>query len=132
MCSSEIRNVGSAQYKVIMWLKSHPIAWRTNREMADMLGYNKTFRFSGHDPCLSHTLYSLLKMGVVEKRDREIYRQGTLYWGQTRKTWVTEWRLADPSVQVKTTYIEWDTGQPDTWHVVQESNGVRHDMGKNW
>ena len=132
MCSSEIRNVGSAQYKVIMWLKSHPIAWRTNREMADMLGYNKTFRFSGHDPCLSHTLYSLLKMGVVEKRDREIYRQGTLYWGQTRKTWVTEWRLADPSVQVKTTYIEWDTGQPDTWRVVQESNGVRHDMGKNW
>lgn len=100
--------------------------------MADMLGYNKTFRISGHDPCLSHTLYSLLKMGVVEKRDREIYRQGTLYWGQTRKTWVTEWRLADPSVQVKTTYIEWDTGQPDTWRVVQESNGVRHDMGKNW
>lgn len=134
MSLSKVINLGSAQYKVMMFLKNRPAEWLSNRQISDLMEPNKkkAFRFSGNDPVLGHSLYALHHMGLVEKRDREIEKTGAWSDGIARKAWVTEWRIIDRSIIYKTTYLEWETDRPETWHVVQEIDGKIIDLGQNW
>lgn len=131
MCSNEI-NLGSGQYKVMMWLRSQDIEWRSNKKISFMMGNKHAFKFSGNDANLANSLYALVRMGLVEKRDREIKAHNPYSNSAPRKAWVAEYRLKDTDSIIKTTYLEWPTDHPDNWHVVQEINGVRHDLGKKW
>lgn len=132
MCSNKVYNLGSAQYKVMMFLRSRPASWDSNKKLSYLMGNKKAFSFSGNDARLGDTLYRLCKMGLVEKRDREIMAHNPYSNSPPRKAWITEFRIIDTTSILKTTYLEWETDRPESWHVVQEINGVRHDMGKNW
>lgn len=131
MSSNEI-NLGSSQYKVIMWLRTHDLEWRSNKKISFMMGNKHAFKFSGNDANLANALYALVRMGLVEKRDREIMAQNPYSNCPPRKSWIAEYRVKDLDSIVKTTYLEWESGNPENWHVIQEINGVRRDLGKNW
>ena len=133
MCLNDVIILGSAQYKIMRYLDAHPDEWHDNQTIYHATSKNdKAFRFSGNDPCTSHTLYTLMKAGLVEKRDREIKRSGAWDDGIERKAWVTEWRALPHAKKIGTSYISWVTGKPSTWHVIKEIEGEFYNLGKDW